>query len=35
MPDLLYGNYVPHWSLKVSGLASGRVETLNCPTSRR
>ena len=30
-PDLLYGNYVPHWSLKVSGLASGRVETLRLP----
>ena len=30
-PDLMYGNYVPHWSLKISGLASGRVETLKLP----
>lgn len=31
MPDALWGNYVPHWSLKVSGLASGRAETLKLP----
>ena len=30
-PDALYGNYLPHWSLQVTGLASGRVETLKMP----
>jgi hypothetical protein len=28
MPDALYGNYVPHWSLTLSGLASGKNVTL-------
>ncbi len=31
MPDSLYGNYVPHWTLTLDGLASGRTETLRMP----
>ncbi|MBV9850110.1 MAG: molybdopterin-dependent oxidoreductase [Armatimonadetes bacterium] len=31
MPQAVYGNYVPHWSLTVSGLASGRTATLRMP----
>jgi DMSO/TMAO reductase YedYZ molybdopterin-dependent catalytic subunit len=30
-PDQLYGNYVPHWQLTVSGLASGKTEILKMP----
>ena len=30
-PQDKYGNYVPHWSLTLSGLASGRTETLRLP----
>lgn len=31
MPDSLYGNYVPHWTLTLDGLASGKTETLRMP----
>ena len=30
-PQALYGNYVPRWSVTLSGLASGRSETLKLP----
>ena len=31
MPQGLYGNYVPQWSLTLTGLASGKTETLRMP----
>ena len=31
MPDAVWGNYVPHWNLKIAGLASGQPATLRVP----